>query len=189
MAWYNTVPDLQTESVSPQYWVGVCRFGKLLQTFKAGVPRFCKVYPHNRSQAGWSAKKAPFPHQIKRKTAPNSSNKVSICLQEFPHWIFLFHCRILTSSAKKSVRTPFPRVPAPLHRWSQDICFTIGVRGGGSGVAAASRAWNISGQTLSSGQAVVTQKSWMIKKIFKYSEKFQGNSVFQGKRKLLKNPE
>ena len=26
-------------------------------------------------------------------------------------------------------------------------------------------------------------------KIFKYSEKFQGNSVFQGKRKLLKNPE
>ena len=27
------------------------------------------------------------------------------------------------------------------------------------------------------------------KKIFQYSEKFQGNSVFQGKRKLLKNPE
>jgi len=27
------------------------------------------------------------------------------------------------------------------------------------------------------------------KKIFKYSEKFQGNSVFQGKRKLLKNLE
>jgi len=32
-----------------------------------------------------------FPHQIKRKNAPNSSNKVSIRLQEFPHWIFLFH--------------------------------------------------------------------------------------------------
>jgi len=27
------------------------------------------------------------------------------------------------------------------------------------------------------------------KKIFQYSEKFQDNSVFQGKRKLLKNPE
>ena len=34
----------------------------------------------------------PFSHQIKRKTAPNSSNKVSIRLREFPHWIFLFHC-------------------------------------------------------------------------------------------------
>jgi len=32
-----------------------------------------------------------FPHQIKRNTAPNSSNKVSIRLQEFPHWSFLFH--------------------------------------------------------------------------------------------------
>jgi len=27
------------------------------------------------------------------------------------------------------------------------------------------------------------------KKIFQCSEKFHGNSVFQGKRKLLKNPE
>jgi len=27
------------------------------------------------------------------------------------------------------------------------------------------------------------------KKYIQYSEKFQGNSVFQGKRKLLKNPE
>jgi len=27
------------------------------------------------------------------------------------------------------------------------------------------------------------------KKYIKYSEKFQGNSVFQGKRELLKNPE
>jgi len=26
-----------------------------------------------------------FPHQIKRKTAPNSSCEVSICPQEFPH--------------------------------------------------------------------------------------------------------
>jgi len=25
--------------------------------------------------------------------------------------------------------------------------------------------------------------------MFQYSEKFQGNSVFKGKRKLLKNPE
>jgi len=47
-------------------------------------------------------------------------------LQEFPHWIFLFHCRLLTSSAnlrvtitsvrsqpcfnvvQKGVETPFP---------------------------------------------------------------------------------
>jgi len=66
-----------------------------------------------------------FPHQIKRETAPNSSNKVSIRLQEFPHWIFLFHCRLLTSNAnlrvagtsmrshpcnlvQKGVGTPFP---------------------------------------------------------------------------------
>jgi len=28
-----------------------------------------------------------------------------------------------------------------------------------------------------------------MKKIFQYSEKFQGNSVFQGKCELLKNPE
>ena len=42
------------------------------------------------------------------------------------------------------------------------------------------------GQTLLSGQAQVAQKSWMMN-IFQYSEKYQGNSVFQGKRKLLKN--
>jgi len=41
----------------------------------------------------------PFPHQIQRKTKRNSSNKVSILLQEFPHWIFLSRCRLLTSSA------------------------------------------------------------------------------------------
>jgi len=45
----------------------------------------------------------PFPHQIKRKAAPNSSNKASICLQELLHWIFLFHCRLLTSSANLHV--------------------------------------------------------------------------------------
>ena len=45
-----------------------------------------------------------------------------------------------------------------------------------------------SGQTLFSGQAQVAQKSWMIK-TFPYIEKLQGSSVFQGKRKLLKNPE
>jgi len=53
---------------------------------------------------GCSAKKRgvgkPFPHQTKRKTAPNRSNNASIRLQEFPRWIFLFHCsRLLISSA------------------------------------------------------------------------------------------
>jgi len=45
----------------------------------------------------YSAKKrgvgTPFPHQIKRKAAPNNLNKVSICLQKLLHTIFLFHCR------------------------------------------------------------------------------------------------
>ena len=45
-----------------------------------------------------------------------------------------------------------------------------------------------SGQLCFSGQAQVAQKSWMIK-ILQYSEKFQSNSVFQGKRELLKTPE
>jgi len=45
----------------------------------------------------------PFPHQIKRKATPNSLNKVSIFLQELPHWMFLFHCRLLTSSANLHV--------------------------------------------------------------------------------------
>ena len=44
-----------------------------------------------------------FPYEIIRKTASNSSNAVSIRLQEFPHWIFLFHCRLLTSSANLRV--------------------------------------------------------------------------------------
>ena len=34
----------------------------------------------------------PFPHQIIRKTAANSSNIVIIRLQEFPHCVFLFYC-------------------------------------------------------------------------------------------------
>jgi len=38
-----------------------------------------------------------------KKTATNSSNKVSIRLQEFPHRIFPFHCRFLTSSANLDV--------------------------------------------------------------------------------------
>ena len=48
--------------------------------------------------------------------------------------------------------------------------------------------WKIPGHLCFSGQAQVAQKSWMIK-IFQYSENFQGNSGFQGKCKLLKNPE
>jgi len=86
-----------------------------------------------------SAKKrgvgTPSLHQMKRKTAPNSSNEVSVCLQEFSHWIFLFHCRLLSSSAnqrvtityvrsqpcfngvQKGVETPFWGVPTPLHHW------------------------------------------------------------------------
>jgi len=44
-----------------------------------------------------------FPHQIKKKTTPNSLNKVRIGLQEFPHWVFLFHNIILTSSANLHV--------------------------------------------------------------------------------------
>jgi len=47
----------------------------------------------------------PFPHQIKRKTAPNLLNKVSIRLQEIPHWIFLFHRRLSTSCANLRVAT------------------------------------------------------------------------------------
>jgi len=43
-------------------------------------------------------------------------------------------------------------------------------------------------QTLFSGQRQVAQKSLLIK-LFQYSKKFQGNSVFQGKRKLLKYPD
>jgi len=40
---------------------------------------------------------------IKKKTAPTCSNKGSIHLQKFPQWIFLFRCRLLTSSANLRV--------------------------------------------------------------------------------------
>ena len=42
---------------------------------------------------------------------------------------------------------------------------TIGVRGEGSGGTAALLSWKFSGQTMFSGQAQVSQKSWMIKNI------------------------
>jgi len=45
----------------------------------------------------------PFPHQITRKTAPYSSNELSIRRQEFPHSIFLFRCRLLTSGTNLRV--------------------------------------------------------------------------------------
>ena len=41
----------------------------------------------------------PFPQKTKRKAAPSDWNKVSTRLHEFPQSIFLFHCRLLTSSA------------------------------------------------------------------------------------------
>jgi len=47
---------------------------------------------------------------------------------------------------------------------------------------------SIQGTLCFSRQAQVAHKTWM-SKIFQYSEKFQGNSVIQGKRKLLKNLE
>jgi len=43
--------------------------------------------------------------------------------------------------------------------------------------------------TLFSGQAQVTQNSRIIKNIFNTVKNFRAPSVFQGKRKLLKNPE
>jgi len=44
------------------------------------------------------------------------------------------------------------------------------------------------GQTLFSGQAQVAQKSWMIKNI-SIQWKISGQLIFQGKRRLIKNPE
>ena len=78
------------------YWVcAVCDV-----TFTFQNQRFGEVFWHNachytRSHAlsfqGCSAKKSgvgtAFPHKIKRKTAPNISNKVSNRLQGFPHRI------------------------------------------------------------------------------------------------------
>jgi len=48
--------------------------------------------------------------------------------------------------------------------------------------------WKILGQTISSEQAQVGQNSEWYKILILYSE-FRAHSVFQGKRKLLKNPE
>jgi len=47
----------------------------------------------------------------------------------------------------------------------------------------------IQGTLCFSGQAQVAPKSWMVKNIFNTVKHFRANSVFQGKRKLLKNPE
>jgi len=58
----------------------------------------------------------------------------------------------------------------------------IGVRGGGRGAATPPGLKNF---RASAGCSKILDD----KKIFQYSEKFLGNSVFQGKRKLLKNPE
>ena len=49
--------------------------------------------------------------------------------------------------------------------------------------------WKFSGQLYFSGQARVAEKSWMIKYIFNAVKIFRPPSVFQGKRKLLKNPQ
>ena len=92
-----------------------------------------------------------FPTPIKRKAAPNSSHKVSICVQEFLNWIFQFHFQLLITSAnlrvasismrsqscfnvivqipdlqvtllvQKGARTPFPRISIPLHPWKQAV--------------------------------------------------------------------
>jgi len=51
----------------------------------------------------------PFPHQIKRKTAPNSSNKVSIRLQEFSHWISCFLWRS-QNEVKKDMASPEKKI-------------------------------------------------------------------------------
>ena len=59
----------------------------------------------------------------------------------------------------------------------------IGVRGGGGGGAAAPP-----GLKIFRASAIVAQKSWMIKKTFQYSEKFQGN-CFSGQAQVLKYPE
>jgi len=73
------------------------------------------------------------------------------------------------------------------------VCFTATLKcnhtnRGTRREVAAHPTWKISGQALFSGQAQVAQKSWMIKNI-SIQWKIQGNPVFEGKRKLLKNPE
>jgi len=47
---------------------------------------------------------------------------------------------------------------------------------------------NFWGNSVFSGQARVTQNSWIIKNTCLTQWKYQGNSVFQAKRKFLKNP-
>ena len=49
--------------------------------------------------------------------------------------------------------------------------------------------WKISGQTLFFRASASCSKILNDKKYFQYSENFQVNSGFKGKRKLLKNPE
>ena len=48
---------------------------------------------------------------------------------------------------------------------------------------------NFQGKLCFSGQVQLAQKSWMIKNAYSMHWKFQGNSVFQGKRNFLKTPE
>jgi len=67
---------------------------------------------------------------ILRNTAPNSSNKVSIPLQEFLHWIFLSHCRLVTSSANL-------RVTITSVRWQP--CFNVVQNGCGDAVLSLTR--------------------------------------------------
>ena len=47
----------------------------------------------------------------------------------------------------------------------------------------------IQGTLYFSGQVQVAKKSWMVKNIFNTVKNFRANSIFQGKRKLLKIPE
>jgi len=84
--------------------------GLLVALKRVHIKRKSGVFARQPFAQGCVAKKSgvgtPFPHQITRKTASNSSNEVSIRLQEFPQWIFLFHCRLLNSSANlRVVRT------------------------------------------------------------------------------------
>jgi len=87
-----------------------------------------------RDSSGWwrdSAKKrgvgAPYPHQI-RKTAPNSSNEVSIRLRGFPHWIFLFHYTLLTNSANLRVAGTSARSQPYFVMWPNLVQKVVGTR-------------------------------------------------------------
>ena len=65
----------------------------------------------------------------------------------------------------------------------------IGVRGGGRGGGRPPGFEKFQCKLCFQGKRYSCSKILDDKKIFQYSEKFQGNSVFQGKRKLLKSPE